>query len=687
MIIVKTHKIQYSCRDIPKPILIKQFLFIILLIPLFSVGQSDIYERADEMLAQFKAKHYLPPDYDSAFALRVGEVLLDELDSKGFFFMEEDSLLIMSQPYTNSNGLNTDLDKLLKEVHKTYMERVDYMKVELKKFLGKGSENIESGKIYYSGPNKPKPFKSDYQELLNRWRTFLVYSTYMNLFDLEDSIRVNNIDSCHTVYPKYWDDAVNEEICSLEDYDLTYEEFCDIFMDCLAKAHDPHSTFFTYEETNYFISSISTENMSFGLYFTRNKNNSLEITYLIPGGSAWNSGEINIGDLIISMIAGSSDTLDLSCKDPYDLIDELNNSAYKKLQLRIKKQNGQIKNVTIVKSPVEAEENVITSFILEDDIGYINLPTFYSNWRGSGSGTCSSDMAKEILKLERDNIKGLIVDLRFNGGGSLPEAIDLCGIFIDEGPLCVTHSQFEGAKSIKDPNRGTLYDGPMIILVNTYSASASELFAGIMQDYNRAVVVGDTTYGKGSVQNLYDSEDGSSGVKITTEGFYSIDLKSHQKTGIIPDIVLPNYYYDKPREEKEKFALDFPDIEKKLYMTILEELPIEELKAKSDQRVAEDIYFQNIMKVKEEIQNFRKGSYELNYQGCKEIWDYFTAFDYYDLELMEDDQNQVKNNSYDLPIIDFDETKKEANKYAIIDLKKDIYLRESVKIINDLINL
>ena len=652
------------------------------------IAQPDhnIQKKATEVLTQFKNHHYLPPKIGPAFNSRIGELLLIELDKKGFFFLREDSTLIMETSFLDSVGIHKELDSTLNHIYNLYLSRIEFVRQQLELLKNKGEDHFSLGRIYFSGKG-PSSYKEDDDELLKKWKRYMIYSSYMNLFDLEDSLTIHTKDSTHAKFPKYWNETVEKEFCSLTDYDLDYEEFYSVFLECLAKAHDPHSSFFTYEESNDFFNSITTKNMSFGLYFTRNKNNNLEITYLIPGGSAWNSGELNIGDIIILMISGGQDTLDLNCIEPYDLIEKLDNSSSRDLTLKIKKQNGQIKHVSLLKSPIEVEENVIKSFILNDQIGYIELPGFYSNWTNSGSGSCSDDMAKELLKLSRDDIKGLIIDLRFNGGGSLPEAIDLCGIFINEGPLCVTHNNFEGARSIKDRNRGTIYDGPMIILVNTYSASASELFAGIMQDYNRAVIVGDTTFGKGSVQNIFDSDDGTYGLKITTEGFYSIDLKSNQKTGIVPDIVLPNYYYDKPKEEKEKFALDFPVIEKKLYLTQLDALPLDQLKTKSGNRIQNDQYFQNIEEVKTQIEDFRNNSYSIDYEGCKEIWDYFMTFDRFDLDLSEEDQNRVKNNSYDQVIIDFDETKKEANSYTIQDLAKDVYLRESVNILNDLLNL
>jgi carboxyl-terminal processing protease len=655
------------------------------LIAFTSKAQKTIYNRTKEIVGEFSDAHVQPLKMDSTFNERLGTLLLNEMDDRGYFFLKFDSITIMQTKYADNEGITKTLDFKLRGIHKNYLERIKYVRNTFNNMKDQGAKYTEFGRIYFDG--SPSTYKKDYPELLRKWKSYLTYITYLKIFETVDPKIMVNKDSTHAIFPKFWNQTIDEEYCSLNDYDLSYEEFCNVFLECVTKSYDPHSSFFTYEESMDFFNSISTENLSFGFYMGRNKNNSLEITYLIPGGAAWNSGELNEGDLILQLISGESDTVDVKCIDPYDLIEDLNNGKNKQLKVKIKKQNGEIKTVNLIKTKVEIEENNIKSYLINDDIGYINLPGFYSSWDQYGGTGCSEDMAKEVMKLNRDNMKGLIVDLRFNGGGSLQEAIDLCGIFINEGPLCITYNKEEGAKSMKDKNRGTIYDGPMIILVNPYSASASELFAGIMQDYNRAVVVGDTTYGKGSVQRTYDSHDGNYGFKVTTEGFYSIDLKSHQQIGIIPDILLPDYYFNKPREKDELFPLTFPEVEKTLYLTLLDPLPLEQLRKNSKTRIEQSDYFNNRLKIQDLIDEFDNKSFDLNYEGVMAIYEYYTSFDKYQTDLKTEEENTIKNNSTDALLIDFDETKKETNKYAMDDLKKDIYLREGMNILYDLIQL
>ncbi|MEZ4938102.1 MAG: S41 family peptidase [Crocinitomicaceae bacterium] len=669
-----------------KPNIIKLSITISIIffvaLPIFSQDRN-IYDRAKDLLTEFNEKHISPPSRDSLFSLRIGELLLDEMDDRGYFFLDFDSVLIMETKYFDEEGLSKTLDFHLRNIYKNYHERIEYVAKTFENLAGKGDEYNDFGELTFG--KRKKRYQEDYPALLSKWKRYVAYSTYLRIFDNVEPKIMMDKNATLRIFPKYWDEVVADETCGLNDYDLSYEDFCNVFLECIAKAHDPHSAYFTYEESTDFFNSMSTQNLSFGFYLDRNKSNSLEITYLIPGGAAWNSGELNEGDIILMLVAGEQDTIDLRCKDPYDLIDELNNGKSKKLLIKFKKANGEIKSITLKKSKAEIDENVIKSYILGDDIGYINLPGFYSAWDNLGASGCAEDMAKEVMKLNRDNIKGLIVDLRFNGGGSLREAVELCGIFINEGPLCITHSEKSGTKIMKDMNRGTIYDGPMLILVNPYSASASELFAGIMQDYHRAIIVGDTTFGKGSVQRTFDSDTDNTGFKVTMEGFYSIDLQSHQNKGIAPDIYLPNYYFKRPREKNEKFSLEFPSVEKDLVIKLLPEMNIAPIKSKSENRIAENEYFQNRIKIQKLINEFDSKTYHLNYEGVLGIYEYFNSFIKYDTDLSEEEFNTVKNNSTDAILYDFDEVKKEVNLSAMEEIKNDIYIRECTLIMNDLI--
>ncbi len=263
------------------------------------------------------------------------------------------------------------------------------------------------------------------------------------------------------------------------------------------------------------------------------------------------------------------------------------------------------------------------SFLLKGDktIGYISLPAFYTDWEDASKDIngCANDVAKEIIKLKQENIDGLILDLRYNGGGSMQEAVDLAGIFIDAGPVGQIKSSDGKIFTLKDMNRGTIYDGPLVLLVNGYSASASEMLAGTLQDYNRAIIVGTPTYGKAtaqvvlpmdttiSLENDNQSKQTSSYIKLTTDKLFRITGATAQGTGVQPDILLPDVSEAEPQHETDEyFTLHVSNIDANKYYKPYPFLPIAALKKIAADKIAPDDYFKKL------------NDYLVLYKGCRQ---------------------------------------------------------------------
>jgi carboxyl-terminal processing protease len=254
----------------------------------------------------------------------------------------------------------------------------------------------------------------------------------------------------------------------------------------------------------------------------------------------------------------------------------------------------------------------------EKKIGFISLPDFYTSWNDEGGSGCANDLAKTLIKLKKENIDGVILDLRNNGGGSLKEAIDLTGIFIDYGPVLVATGE-EKPAALKDFNRGSIYTGPMIVMINENSASASEVVAGALQDYNRAVIVGKPSFGKATGQSVYpiapdhvsaysDEVNEWGYVKITEMGLYRIDLKTNQFNGVIPDITLESpYEYDPFREKDYPNVILLDSIEKKMYYTALPEIDLTSIASESKERQLSTDYFIRIKSFSKEINALYEG--------------------------------------------------------------------------------
>lgn len=381
-----------------------------------------------------------------------------------------------------------------------------------------------------------------------------------------------------------------------------------LYCQALLTRFDPHSSVLSEPEMMRFQKSLSESGESFGLVFDRNPLNEIEVSRVLPGGAAWKSGKINTRDIVLEAHFPDKDRTiygaDYSAREFQEILDS---ESSRKAIFKIRKPGGTLIQVTLYKSRVRLEQNIVNGFVLKGKrkIGYIYLPSFYESWESRDAPASASDVAAEIVKLRRDGIEGLILDLRNNGGGSLAEAADLCGLFIDVGPLFFGKRGDE-IEVFKDPNRGAVYRDPLLVLVNEQSASASEFFAGTMKDYNRALIVGRRTFGKATSQRLIPFPDqlvrGRAFLNITTAIFYNLHGESHQGNGVEPHIALPAASPFVYRESDLPNVLDAGSIDKRLPYDRLAELPVEELRDRSQDRVDNSPVFELIDELFDELE-------------------------------------------------------------------------------------
>ncbi len=347
----------------------------------------------------------------------------------------------------------------------------------------------------------------------------------------------------------------------------------DLFCQSFASCYDPHTAYFPKFVKEAFEASLGKKTLEYGLDFGEDEDGNVLIDDLKPGSIAFQSGQLNEGDRIQWIQLGSQKPLDISDLDMGQVVDIIASSVESTITLTVRKPDGSTRQVTISKEipAIDDEDNKVKSFILKGDktIGYISLPAFYSDWEDNrGINGCANDVAKEIVKLKKEAIDGLILDVRYNGGGSMQEAIELAGIFIDAGPVGQYRSRDGKVSTLKDGSRGTIYEGPLLLLVNEFSASASEMLAATLQDYNRALIVGSPTYGKATAQvilpmdttielNSYDGiKQADSYIKLTISTLYRLNGTTVQINGVQPNIILPDISYVEHKGEiNEPFAL------------------------------------------------------------------------------------------------------------------------------------
>ncbi|THU41812.1 hypothetical protein FAM09_06840 [Niastella caeni] len=388
-----------------------------------------------------------------------------------------------------------------------------------------------------------------------------------------------------------------------------------MYCQALAVSYDPHTAYFSADAKEDFESNLGKKPLEYGVTFSKDEDGHAEIDYLKPGSSAYQSGKLNKGDKIHSIQWENKEPIDVADAEVEEIEQALSASGGNTVNITVKKADGTMRQVALHKERLEKEveeeeEDKVKSFILQGDrkVGYISLPAFYSDWEGTlGINGCANDVAKEIVKLKKENIEGLMIDLRYNGGGSLQEAIELSGIFIDAGPVGQVKTKDPKPHTLKDVVRGTIYDGPLLLLVNGFSASASEMVAAVMQDYNRALIVGSATYGKATAQyvlpidttiNLetYDGKKAASSyIKLTISKLFRINGTTAQAHGVKPDIILPDLTDAVPeREVNEKYVLPATVIDANKYYKPLPALPVAAAESVAKKEMASSAYFKYV---------------------------------------------------------------------------------------------
>ena len=482
--------------------------------------------------------------------------------------------------------------------------------------------------------------------------------------------------------------------------DLERKDWFSIYLNSIVNQFDPHTVYLAPQAKDVFDQNISGRFQGIGARLLK-KNQQVEIAEIIIGGPVWRDKLLNVGDLILGVSQNpDEEPVDISIMKLSDAVDLIKGEKGTKVYLMVKRVDGGIEQVEITRDIVELEETYAKSSLIYQEskkFGFITLPSFYIDFNDYGQRNAASDIKKEILKLKNENVNGIIMDLRGNGGGSLKTAVDITGFFIDKGPVVQVKSIGGRKEVLKDTDPSVIWDGPLVILVNEFSASASEILAAALQDYNRAIIIGSKqTYGKGTVQNVLSLNQFISGntygelgfIKLTTDKFYRISGGSTQLEGVKSDIVLPNRYsYVDIGERDLENPLSWDQINSANYSPLNKQLYYDKSLENSKNRISKNEFFNIINEqakwVKEQqddnIVSLNYDSYKIDMDNNKKESEKFKKIqDFksnYKFEWLRD--NRIMGD--EIP----DEIIERRNRW-IDDLKKDLYVDEAVNILSDL---
>lgn len=658
--------------------------------------------------------HYQSVELNDKVSSQIFDDFINALDPYSLIFtqVELNKLEVYKTTIDDIKG-NRNSCEFLKVITEIYHDRLIKVDTMVSLILRKPFDFNSKDTITFIPMSEKITFSDDIQ-LEKRWRKRLKYQALEIIFSASDeNDHPINADN-KTLLLK--EPEARKKLLVKEkrftqrilDHPMGFDNYVSVmFHNAIANRYDPHTLYFSSLEKENFQAGLSKEAKSFGLSFDEGKNGEVIIGELTPGGPAWKSSELHKGDVVLKIKWPETEAMDLAYSSSAEIEGLIHSSTSDKIELTIRQGNDMVSTILLYREVISVDENTITGFVLTGTkkIGYISLPGFYTEMNSTQALGCANDVAKEILKLEKENIEGIILDLRYNGGGSVYEAMNLAGIFIDEGPLCIMRSKNEKPQLMKDMNRGTIYNGPLLIMVNGLSASASEIFSASLQDYNRALIVGSNTYGKaiGQVTLPVDTslnintyrEDGENNitdfVNVTLSRFYGIDGICHQGTGVKPDVTLPDFYSNELYgEAANPYSLKPDTIIKKVFFNPLPALPKSQLSALSKERLNKDRTFTEIDQTADSLRNsvkkrekialsldaFRK--YKKNSDDAE---DHISKLIYHPSE-----KYKIAGTLYDDEILKADPYKKEMNDILIKNIQNDVYIEESFSIMNDLIN-
>lgn len=505
--------------------------------------------------------HYSPKELNSEFSENVYKEYLKGLDPRKRFFLKEDIDKFEKHKSNITEELkNHNLD-FFNLTYETLQKRLDEMQEVYKEILDEPFKMDTDEMINTDFENLDYPANKEARREL--WRKQLKFNVISSYYDLkkEEKTKAEEEDGYEAKSDEELEKEARESTRHTLDQfydineDLTKEDWVSVFLNTIANQFDPHTGYYAPPDKDRFDIAMSGSLEGIGAQLQKDIEN-IKVTSLISGGPAWTDGRLKVGDLIQKVKQEDEEeavsVVGMSINDAVKLI---RGKKGTKVILTVKKVDGTTEEIDLIRDKVELEETYLKSAVTESSdkkYGVVKLPGFYFNMDDyRNERNAASDMKKEIELLKKENIDGLLIDLRDNGGGSLTTAIDIAGMFVDRGP--VVQVKFANGKKevLRHQNSKIEWEGPLVILVNELSASASEILAAAMQDYGRAVIIGSKqTYGKGTVQRFYDLNNlmrnnslGDMGqVKLTTQKFYRINGGSTQLEGVHSDVVTPDRY-------------------------------------------------------------------------------------------------------------------------------------------------
>jgi len=654
--------------------------------------------------------HFSPKNYDDAFSKDVLKKFEENLDDEKTIFLKSDIDKFKKFEKIIDNEIIGDM-KLTSfyEINEVYTKRLAEVMSLYKPILEKPFEFLVDEKIQLDADKNDFPkTAADRNDI---WRKRLKYAVLSRMVDAQEEREKNMgkpdyVQKADSTLEREARDQVRKQMDryfttkksrETEDYNFS------AFINSITLLMDPHTDYFPPIDTRAFNESMKGSFFGIGAQL-KEDDGKIKISSLVVGGPAFKSGELKENDEIIKVAQGNAEAVDVtgySIPDAVKLIRGATKGS--EVRLTIRKIDGSIKVVTLLRDDISLDATFAKSAIIngKNKIGYIYLPEFYADFEKPNGARCAVDVAKEVEKLKAEKVDGIILDLRGNGGGSLYDVVKMAGLFIKNGPICQVKGRDEQPNIMPDKDERIQYDGPLAVMVDGTSASASEIFAAAIQDYKRGLIIGSSsTYGKGTVQRMISINpegelslipgkklDDLGNVKLTLQKFYRISGGATQKRGVVPDVVLPDRLdYLKYREKDNVSALPWDEIAKANYTEWNDGINLPNVINSTNQEIAQNASFAGIKNCIQLLDKYSNRAYSLNITKYKaEQKEVKAVFNQLDSLNKLSTALKFRNLNADTATINSTEEKIEKNKQWMKVRVNDIYIDESVKAVDKMI--
>lgn len=653
--------------------------------------------------------HFSPRKIDNAFSAAVLKKFTEDLDDEKTTFLKSDIDGFKKYQYVIDDEIHDSPLVSFYDISEVYLKRMNEVSVIPKEILIKPMDFTLEERVQLDADKMD--FPKNEAERYDTWRKRLKYAVLGKYVDLQDDREKNKNKKDFVIKAdSTLEREAREQVLKQMDRYFatkktreTEENNFSVFINTITGLMDPHTSYLPPIDLRSFNESMSGRFFGIGAQL-KEEDGKIKISSLVGGGPAWKSGELKENDEIIKVAQGDKEPVDVTGYAVTDAV-KLIRGADKgsEVRLTVKRPDGTIKVIALIRDDIKLEDTFAKSAIINgvNKIGYIYLPEFYADFERPNGARCSVDVAKEVEKLKAEKVDGIILDLRGNGGGSLYDVVQMAGLFINGGPICQVKGRDEKANILRDRDDNLQYDGPLAVMVDGTSASASEIFAAAIQDYKRGLIIGaSSTYGKGTVQrNISLNPDNDlpipaskktedlGTIKLTLQKFYRINGGATQLRGVTPDVVLPGRYdYLKFREKDNPSALKWDEIPYADYQRWSKGAEVDHVAVNINEEVAKNATFAGIKTNVQWLAKYSDKDYALNITKYKEeqkqLKSIFKKMD--DLNKLPQPL-EFRNLYADTTFINSAEDKVEKNKQWIKFRNTDIYIDESVKAMNKLI--